>query len=106
MSRSPLEIAQDFLSKAFDPALVADAADRLVAEDAEYVSLNFDNPPLRRLMPWAGADKGRQAFVYTFTNVMTRWSLEGFDRRPPRFRDDRQTVTHLGGNSDHGIRHT
>ncbi|MQS38003.1 nuclear transport factor 2 family protein [Streptomyces katsurahamanus] len=79
MPPSPLEITQDFLSKAFDPALVADAADRLVAEDAEYVSLNFDNPPLQRLMPWAGASKGRQAFVYTFTNVMTRWNLEGFE---------------------------
>ena len=31
----------------------------LVADDVTYVSLNYDNPDLHRIMPWAGTGRGR-----------------------------------------------
>lgn len=78
-TNSPLEILQEFLTEAFDPNKVSAAADRLVAEDADYVSLNFENPELGRLMPWAGTSHGRQAFVDNFTGVTHHWAPEAFE---------------------------
>jgi len=50
----------------------------LVAEDATYVSLNYDNPDLKKIMPWAGTGKGPQAFIDTFTRVSQFWQILAF----------------------------
>jgi hypothetical protein len=34
---------------------------RLMTPDATYVSLNFDNPELKKVEPWTGTQKGPQA---------------------------------------------
>ena len=52
---------------------------RLVAPDATYVSLNFDNPELRRIMPWTGTRKGPEAVLDTYTRVNRYWRNEGFE---------------------------
>lgn len=57
---------------------VADAAEKLVAADAEYVSLNFRNPELKQIEPWAGSTQGRDIYVYTFENVGTYWNVDDF----------------------------
>jgi uncharacterized protein len=31
---------------------------QLMTSDAIYVSLNFDNPELKKIMPWTGTHKG------------------------------------------------
>jgi ketosteroid isomerase-like protein len=60
------------------PDQVEAAVKRLVAENATYVSLNFDNAELKRIMPWTGTSTGRQAFIDTFTKVDTWWEAEEF----------------------------
>jgi hypothetical protein len=55
--RTSLNILMEFLSNTA-PDKVEAAADRLVAPDATYVSLNFSNPELKKIMPWTGTDKG------------------------------------------------
>ena len=35
----------------------------LVAEDAVYISLNFENPELEQIEPWTGTRKGRQIYI-------------------------------------------
>ena len=77
--RTPLSVLEEFLAGAFDPAQVEDVSERLVAEDATYVSLNFDDPELERLMPWAGTKHGREAFVKNFRGVAAQWAVEGFE---------------------------
>lgn len=52
---------------------------RLVAPDATYVSLNFDNPELRRIMPWAGTRTGPEALLDTYTRVKRFWHSEAFE---------------------------
>ncbi len=52
---------------------------RLVAPDATYVSLNFDNPDLRRIMPWAGTRTGPEAVLDTYTRVGRFWRSEAFE---------------------------
>lgn len=57
---------------------VADATEKLVAVDATYVSLNFSNPELKQIEPWAGTYTGREVYVYTFSNVGTYWQIDDF----------------------------
>ena len=45
---TPTETVLAVLRDATDPATIA----ALVEPDATYVSLNYDNPDLRRIMPW------------------------------------------------------
>ena len=49
----------------------------LVAPDVTYVSLNFDNPELKRVMPWAGTAQGPQAVIDTYTQVGQYWKNKG-----------------------------
>ena len=58
--------------------LVANAAEKLVAADATYVSLNFSNPELKQIEPWAGTSQGREVYIYTFSNVGTYWNVDDF----------------------------
>jgi ketosteroid isomerase-like protein len=76
--RRPADVLLEFLDGAFDPERLADVVTRLVAEDAIYVSLNFDDPELARLMPWAGTKRGQEAFVENFRGVRTRWTVDAF----------------------------
>ena len=60
-------------------ALLADptnlnSVSRLVSPDVVYVSLNFDNPDLKRIMPWAGTAHGPQSVVDTYTQVGKYWT--------------------------------
>jgi hypothetical protein len=68
MGAAPTDVVVEFLNNTA-PDKIADAAARLVAEDADYVSLNFENPQLKQILPWAGTSKGRQAYVDTFVGV-------------------------------------
>ena len=70
----PTEVVRALLADPTDPDVVR----RLVAPDATYVSLNFDNPDLRRIMPWTGTRKGAEAVLDTYTRVNRYWRNEGF----------------------------
>lgn len=76
-SASSLTVAMDFLSNTA-PDKVEAAAARLVAPDAVYVSLNFDNPELKKIEPWAGTAKGPGAYSSTFLRVAAYWKIEDF----------------------------
>lgn len=58
--------------------LVVNASNQLVHENATYVSLNFDDPELAEIEPWAGTRHGRQIFIDTFSSVGTYWKIEDF----------------------------
>ena len=50
----------------------------LVADDVTYVSLNYDNPDLHRIMPWAGTGRGAERIVKTFVDVDRFWEKVDF----------------------------
>ncbi len=75
MSKTPVEIVQQLLAGATKP----DVVHALVAPDATYVSLNYDNPELKRIMPWAGTARGPGAILGTYTRVAEFWESEAFD---------------------------
>src|SRR5664279_3636507 len=75
MSSANEEIVKQLLAGATDENVVG----RLMAADSVYMSLTFDNPELRRLMPWAGVHKdGREGLLYTFRTLNTFWRIDDF----------------------------
>jgi ketosteroid isomerase-like protein len=51
---------------------------QLMTPDATYVSLNFDNPELKTIMPWTGTHKGRQALPDVFAAMQRFWRTLDF----------------------------
>ncbi|HEX8281586.1 MAG TPA: hypothetical protein VF551_09420, partial [Chthoniobacterales bacterium] len=68
MDRKPTDIVKELLENTA-PDKVEAAARRLVAEDLTYVSLNFENPELKRILPWTGTSKGQRTLSDTFRRV-------------------------------------
>ncbi len=75
MTMTAKDVVRTLLDDPTNPAVVR----RLVAPDATYVSLNFDNPELRQIMPWAGTHTGVGAVLDTYTRVNRFWRNEAFD---------------------------
>ena len=76
-SAASLSVVMEFLANT-SPDKVEAAAQRLAAPDATYVSLNFDNPELKKIMPWTGTNKGPKAFSSLFMQVSDYWKIEDF----------------------------
>jgi uncharacterized protein len=74
-TREPIDVVRAILAAPTD----LDVVGRLVAEDATYVSLNYDNPDLKKLMPWCGTGHGPKGIVDTFTKVGRFWRVESFE---------------------------
>jgi ketosteroid isomerase-like protein len=51
---------------------------QLMTPDVTYVSLNFDNPELRKVMPWTGTHKGPQALSDVFGAIQRFWKTLDF----------------------------
>jgi ketosteroid isomerase-like protein len=51
---------------------------QLMTPDATYVSLSFDNPELKKVMPWAGTHKGPQALSDVFAAIRSSWKTLDF----------------------------
>ena len=51
----------------------------LVSPDVTYVSLNYDNPDLKKIMPWAGTSHGPESIVRTFVEVARYWKVLSFE---------------------------
>jgi hypothetical protein len=72
---TPLEIVGEWIQNLLDPEVV----NRLVSADATYVSLNSDNPELKKIMPWTGTSQGPQAFLDNIGTMFTRWENQAFN---------------------------
>lgn len=77
MAMSPVEVMQAILA---DPKNRDNVA-RYTTPDVTYVSLNYENPELKRVMPWCGTQQGPDAIVKTFVDVGRFWSVEDFEPR-------------------------
>lgn len=68
------QIVQALLSDIRNPETVRG----LCAPDVTYVSLNYSNPDLRKIMPWCGTGKGVDAISKTFHDVSEFWRIDSF----------------------------
>lgn len=76
-SAASLAVVMEFLANTA-PDKVEAAAERLAAPDATYVSLNFSNPELKKILPWTGTNKGPKAFSSLFLQLADYWKTEDF----------------------------
>ena len=51
---------------------------QLMTPDATYVSLSFDNPELKKVMPWTGTHKGPQSLFEVFGTIQRFWKTLDF----------------------------
>lgn len=70
MADTPKDVLRAILADPTDLARVSS----LVRPDATYVSLNFSDPELKRVMPWAGTSTGPEGIVQTFKDVARYWN--------------------------------
>ena len=75
--KTPLELVQSLLSNPTDIEHVRS----LTTEDVTYVSLNFDNPELHKVLPWAGTNRGPQRIVDAFNGIGRVWETKAFEVR-------------------------
>src|SRR5580693_10309604 len=72
---TPIAVVGEWLQNLLD----ADVVNRLVAPDATYVSLNSDNPELKKIMPWTGTSRGPRAFLGNLGAMFSRWENQAFN---------------------------
>jgi ketosteroid isomerase-like protein len=51
---------------------------QLMTPDVTYVSLNFSNPELKKVMPWTGTHKGPQELSDVFVAIQRFWKTLDF----------------------------
>jgi uncharacterized protein len=74
MAPEPKEMVTKLLEGIHDPKIVRD----LCAVDVTYVSLNYSNPDLHKIMPWCGTGHGVDAIIKTFADVARFWNVDSF----------------------------
>lgn len=74
MSQTPLSTVKALLEGRTDPEVV----NALCATDLTYISLNYENPDLRKSMPWCGTHHGQGAVLETFVGVSQYWTVDDF----------------------------
>jgi uncharacterized protein len=74
MPRDPKEIVRELLEGIHNPKIVKN----LCAADVTYVSLNYSNPDLHKIMPWCGTGQGADAVIKTFADVGRFWNVDSF----------------------------
>ena len=84
----PKEIVQALLEGIHDPNVVKE----LCTADVTYVSLNYNNPDLRKVMPWCGTGHGVDAIIKTFHRVAEFWIVDSFTPEDIFGEDDKVAV--------------
>jgi uncharacterized protein len=69
MTLSPLEVVSSILT---NPRSL-DHVRPLVSGDFTYVSLNYEDKDLKKVMPWCGTSRGVESLVRTFVDVGKFW---------------------------------
>jgi hypothetical protein len=88
MSGTAVDTVTELLQNLGNPEVVQ----RLVAADAVYVSLNYDNPELAQILPWAGTHHGPSSFTDALGMMFTWWANEQFDATDIVGDDERAAV--------------
>lgn len=87
-----MDTSIDVVSKFLENTTNPDVMRGLIAPDAVYISLNFDNPDLHRIMPWAGTKKGVEAYIDNFAMLWSCWEKQSFEIQDMFGADDKVAV--------------
>lgn len=73
--RTPKETIELFLANTINP----DVLHPIIEPEATTISLNFNNPDLRKILPWTGTHKGSNILINTFAGVNEFWTIQEFE---------------------------
>lgn len=74
LSTNLTAVLHELLQNTTNPTVLG----QLMTRDALYVSLNFDNPELKKIMPWAGTHKGPESLSKVFAGIRSFWKILDF----------------------------
>jgi ketosteroid isomerase-like protein len=74
---SSTQVVQTLLANPVDLANVRS----VTTPDVTYVSLNEDNPELKRYLPWTGTNTGPESIVRAFEGIGRAWETKAFQVR-------------------------
>jgi uncharacterized protein len=74
MATSLTSVLQELLANTSNLAVLR----QLMTPDATYVSLNFENSELKKVLPWTGTHKGPQARPEVFAAIRRFWKTLDF----------------------------
>ena len=77
MTISPTQVLQTLLANPLDLANVKS----VTTAEVTYVSLNENNPELKRYLPWTGTNKGPESIVRAFEGMGRAWETKAFQVR-------------------------
>jgi ketosteroid isomerase-like protein len=72
---NPADLVKSLFSNPTDLAHVSS----LTTSDLTYISLNFDNPELKKVLPWAGTSRGPQSVVNAAEGIARVWEILAFE---------------------------
>lgn len=75
MPRVPKQVVEALLKDTTNE----EALRELCTPDVTYVSLNYSNPDLKKVMPWCGTGQGVQSIADTFRQVSEYWIIDAFN---------------------------
>ena len=77
MSLTPVQVVEKLLQNNINPAVV----EEVVASNATYMSLSYDNPELKQILPYCGVqpEGGPTAVLGVFAFVNKIWAIEAFE---------------------------
>lgn len=70
-----VDVVNKFLANTTNP----DVMRTFVAPDATYISLNYEDEDLHKIMMWCGTKKGVEAFIENFANIWECWEALNFE---------------------------
>jgi hypothetical protein len=70
----------DIINRILDNPKDIENVRSLTTDDVTYVSLNYSNPNLKKIMPWCGTSKGPESIVKTFVDVGRFWRVDLFEK--------------------------
>jgi ketosteroid isomerase-like protein len=85
MTTSATRVLQTLLANPVDLANVKS----VTTPDVTYVSLNDDNPELKRYLPWTGTNRGPESIVRAFEGIGRAWETKAFEVREVIEQNDR-----------------
>jgi ketosteroid isomerase-like protein len=72
---TPIETIIELLKNIADPNMLRS----LVTDDVTYVSLNYNNPELHKIMPWCGTSRGASKLIENFAKILDCWEMLEFN---------------------------
>jgi uncharacterized protein len=79
-NKKPQQSAIEIINSILENPKDIENVSSLTAKDVTYVSLNYHNPDLKKIMRWCVTSHGPESIVKTFVDVGRFWKVKNFEK--------------------------